>query len=129
VSKSVHDLIQQALRRPRRELANPGPLIDDKDGAMARFAVECDGEVVTLLEYRCTTCATLVAFCELLRERALRATTGAIASWEPADLVAWLPGIPRSHWTRAETALKALQAALPRPRNQCAVPVGPDAVC
>jgi hypothetical protein len=78
---------------------------------MARFAIECQDGIVTVLDYRCTTCATLVALCELLSERASQQPVLTIGAWVPADLIAWLPGIPQSRWSRAEVALRALQSA------------------
>jgi hypothetical protein len=91
-------------------MIHPGALIRDEDGAVVCFSILSTSGVVASAEYRCTTCATLVAACELLRVRSVGMHVDAIAQWRVDDVVAWLPGVPESRWSRIALALRALQS-------------------
>jgi hypothetical protein len=109
-TSSVYDLFHAALRRSREDMIHPGALIRDEDGAVVCFSISSDSGVVMRAEFRCTTCATLVAVCELLRVRSVGMHVDTIAQWRVSDVVAWLPGIPESRWPRIALALRALQS-------------------
>ncbi|MDX1979789.1 MAG: hypothetical protein SFV51_05950 [Bryobacteraceae bacterium] len=108
----VDSLFQSALRRTKLPLENPGPAVVDEDGAMAVFSIRTSGDMICWVEYRCTTCATLVACCEALRLAVGGITTGAALQLAAADLAALVPGVPEARWSRLSIAVRALHAAV-----------------
>lgn len=89
-----------------------GPLIEE-EGVRARYCLECEAGTVISAEYECTTCVTLVAFCEHLRQWAPGHTIEDAAALGYEELLALFPEVPPGRRDRARLALRALQAAFP----------------
>lgn len=107
---SVYELFQTALRKPRGPVE--GPLVKADDGACVRFRVEWTAGTVATVHYQSTTCATLIALCELISRLACGLDRQAASALDAATLLAHLPEIPASHQDRAFLAARAFHAAL-----------------
>lgn len=68
--------------------------------------------MISGVEYRCTTCATLVACCEALRLAAGGIRPAAALQLTAADLARLVPGIPGARRSRLAIAVRALHAAI-----------------
>jgi NifU-like protein involved in Fe-S cluster formation len=89
-----------------------GPLVEE-DEVCVRYYLECEAGTVLSAEYQCTTCITLVAFCEHLRQWAPGHTMEEAAALGYEDLLAHFPEVPPGRRNRARLALRALQVAFP----------------
>jgi NifU-like protein involved in Fe-S cluster formation len=110
--RDVYHYFQQAYRRQLRPLSSPLRFID-QDGLQAAFAVSiCDVGRIERVDYRCTTCMTLVALCEHVAEQFCGATLEEARSLCADQLLELHPEIPASRRCRAHLALNAARAAL-----------------
>ena len=115
MAKGVYDYFTQALRRSRGPLiGTPGHVVFGADGVQALFAIDGAAGRIAAATYRCTTCVTLVAFCEHLAELVHGATLEQAASLRAADLLALHREVPDGRTDRASVAVAALHAALGR---------------
>jgi len=110
--RDVHYYFQQACRRPLNAAAVPVSFVT-QDEAQAGFTFSLGPQDrIAGVEYRCTTCITLVAMCEHLAERLRGASLREARALTADDLMEWHPEIPRSRSSRASLALAAARAAL-----------------
>ena len=110
--RDVYHYFQQAYRRQLQPLLSPLRLISE-DGLQAAFAIRlCDAGRIERVEYRCTTCMTLVALCEHVAEQLLGATLEEARALDAGQLLKQHPEIPPSRRSRAHLALNAARAAL-----------------
>jgi NifU-like protein involved in Fe-S cluster formation len=84
------------------------------DGVSVRFHAEVDDGRVTALQYEATSCATLVAYAELLGDLAAGEQAAQAARITAQRLVATLPGVPAARHDRAELVIRAWWSALAR---------------
>ena len=113
--RTVYDYFNQALRSPRDpDLPVQGELISGNDGLSAQFFAEVQGDRLTRVSYRCATCVTLVAYCELLAETLAGLSPAEVMLVKTSDLIDALPGVPSFRYDRAGLALGALQSAVGR---------------
>jgi hypothetical protein len=108
----VHQLVQRAMRRPRDPLPDPGPLVTDDDRACVRFALEWSNHFVAGVRYRSSTCATLLAYCELACELISGKSREDLASLRALDLQALLPEVPAARRCRSELVVRAIQSSV-----------------
>ncbi len=106
----VSTLLDRALRRPRLPFPTRQPVVA-ADGARVCFHIEADQGRLSALEYRCTTCATLVAACEAIVE-AGPATAEEALTLSADDLLARVGGVPAERHGRFHLAVDALRAAI-----------------
>lgn len=110
---TIYDYFERAYRRRVLEpIAGEG--VRDAEGNCAIFSVGVTGGRITAVNYRCTTCTTLVALCERLSELVTGLDAAAVLTMQPEALLVLHPEIPESKHATAALALKALQSALPR---------------
>lgn len=109
----MYDYFQAALRRrPAEPSGEPGPVVHGADGNLASFRLTArDGRVVAAA-YRATTCVTLVALCEHIRELAIGRSLDELGRMTAADLRSLHPEIPASRADRADLAIRALRFAV-----------------
>jgi hypothetical protein len=111
--RTAGELFERGYRRSRlAPFALEGSAIGGCDGLTARFSLQLQNGLLAEVRFRATTCATLIAYCELLAELATgRSIAGAAAITAPL-LAGELPNIPVLKHDRAPLAVAALRSAL-----------------
>jgi hypothetical protein len=110
--RDVHYYFQKACRRQLRPLTEPMHIVADEN-VQAGFAIRLGStERIDIIDYRCTTCVTLVALCEHLAEELRDSTVEFARSLTAAKILALHPEIPLSRGSRAHLAVAAVHAAL-----------------
>ena len=112
MTATVYESVSRAFRRkadsPR---GAPGELVFDPDGLSVRFYVGASEESIHALDYRCSSCATLMAVCEQLTDLAAGMTVRQAMNLTPDDLLALYPDLP-SMGDRAALAVAAFRSAI-----------------
>jgi NifU-like protein involved in Fe-S cluster formation len=112
---STHDYFQKAFRR---RVQNPpgsaGSVVEGADSNSAVFWVAATEGVIGEAHYRCTTCATLLAFCQHLSELAIGMTLRQAMEYQAANLLAQHPDVPEYKADRAKLAADAFRSAVQR---------------
>jgi hypothetical protein len=114
-SGTVHDFFQAAYRRigsVAGAAAHVGPLVSDANGLGARFTIALDGDRLSSVQYRCSTCVTLVALCEHLSQAVSGTLLANAETLDAEHLLSLHPEIPGSHQDRATLAIASFRAAL-----------------
>lgn len=110
---SVTDLVQAALRRPRwRAPAASGRAEDASQNLRVEIHLETEDGFIRRMDYQCTTCASLIAYCEALVLRARGLGTEKAARICAGELIRTVRGVPACRQDRAELAVTALRRAL-----------------
>ena len=113
MSGTIYDYFQRACHRgledPRGEA---GQTIYDSDGNSAVFWLEMARSRVAGVQYKCTTCITLLALCEHLCEILVGKSVSELREFKAEDLLAYHPEIPPERQDRAQLAIDALQSAV-----------------
>ena len=110
---TTYDYFQRAFRRgAQTRSGTAGTLIQDSDGSCAVFWVQAEQGSIVSAQYRCTTCVTLLAFCEHLSELAVGMPLHRAITHEPGDLVALHPDVPTYKAGRAKLASDAFRSAV-----------------
>jgi hypothetical protein len=120
VIRDVHYYFQQAMRRQLGVTmpgALRGPLVHGAEGLCAGFRVRIENGRIVKVDYRSTTCTTLVALCEHLSEAATGLERGEAARLSAAWLLEQHPEVAPERQDRAALAAAALQAALQREKS------------
>jgi NifU-like protein involved in Fe-S cluster formation len=111
--RTVSELFERGFRRNR---ATPLPIegvqLADAEGNAARFSLDVADGKVAGLGFRATTCATLIAYCELIAEIVAGFRLEIARELTAANLVDALPGVPALKRDRAMLAIAAFRAAL-----------------
>ena len=111
--RTVSDLFDRGYRRNRKPaLAIEGAELRDLNGLLARFSLDVDGGFIQAVNFRATTCITLIAYSELIAELTIGQSVHEAAELSPAELVETLPDVPLLKRDRALLAVKAFRAAL-----------------
>jgi hypothetical protein len=111
--RTVSDLFERGFRRSRAApCAIEGDGCTDHDGHAARFSLDVAGGMLAAVGFRCTPCATLVAYCELIAESAPGFRLDIAGALTAPDLIDMLPGVPALKRGRAVLAVAAFRAAL-----------------
>ena len=109
---STYDYVQRASRRGVQARAGAGGnLILDADGNCAVFWLQAPDGLVATAQYRCTSCATLLAFCEHLSELAVGMPVEQAIEYGSDDLLALHPDVPKYKADRATLASEAFRSA------------------
>jgi len=117
--RTVSELLERGLRRNRAApLPIEGAECRDGHGHGARFSLRIEAGRVAGVGFRVSSCATLIAYCELIAETAPGQRRELAAEMSPRDLVEALPGVPRLKHERAGLAIAALRSALAQTASQ-----------
>ena len=112
MQRDVYHYFQQACRRKLQSQLEPKRFVQDGD-ATAGFAVRIGPRgCIDDVEYRCTTCMTLIALCEHVAEEVRGVTPDRARNLTAAGILDCHPEIPSSRRSRALLATAAIQAAL-----------------
>ena len=110
---TVTELLERGLRRNRAApLAFEGVSCSNTEGHLARFSLEVANGKVAAVGFRASSCATLIAYCELIAETVPGLSRELAGGLSPRDLVDALPGVPLLKRERAVLAVAAFHAAL-----------------
>ena len=115
---TVSELLERGMRRNRNApLAIEGDACTDTEGNGARFSIAIAGGTVTAVGFRATSCATLIAYGELIAETMPGRSLDLAAGLSARDLVDALPGVPPLKRDRAVLAVAAFRSALSKVSN------------
>ena len=110
---STYDYFQRAFRRDTEARAGvAGSLIHGADGNCAVFWLDTAQGMISSVHYRCTTCVTLLAFCEHLSELAIGMPIERAFQYHPDQLLALHPDVPQYRTDRAKLASEAFRSAV-----------------
>ena len=116
---TVGELFERGFRRNRaKPLAIEGSKCTDAEGNSARFSLELADGKLAAVGFRVTTCATLLAYCELVAEIAPGFGPEIAEGLSARDLVEAVPGVPELKRPRAVLAIAAFRAALAAARSR-----------
>jgi NifU homolog involved in Fe-S cluster formation len=122
VSESVYYYFQRACLRELAALRGvSGDKIFDGEGNCVVFWVEALSGTIAGAQYKCTTCATLLALCEHLSELLVGMKIEEAQKLTAAWLLELHPEIPNSKRERAGVAMQALQSAVKRQLSEAGV--------
>jgi hypothetical protein len=110
--KTVYDYFWQAPRRSRKDETGDGKLVFGANGNCAVFFLQAAEGRITEASFRCTSCFTLVAFCEHLSELAIGLSGIEARKLGPDRLVGLHPEVPSHLHNRAVLATAAFQEAV-----------------
>ena len=112
--KTLYDYFQQAMRNSKHALTDTqGSLRFGEEGNCAAFEVgHCGGQICEV-RFKCTSCFTLVAFCEHIAELARGMSVTEAQEIGPELLLELHPEVPARLTNRADLASAAFRAALP----------------
>jgi hypothetical protein len=112
VQRSVYDYFSSAIRQPVPDpIGRSGDTVRSEDGTTAVFFIEFVGERVGIVNYRCSTCVTLVGFCEHLSEMIKGWTASEVIAFTAADLLVLHREVPPERHHRAHLAVEAMHSA------------------
>jgi hypothetical protein len=112
---STYEYFQRAFRRGALKLTGqPGEMILGEDGNCAVFWLDASAGRIASAQYRCTTCATLVAFCEHLAELVMGMELTKAYEYDADRLLSLHTDVPKSHGDRAKLAMEAFRSAVQR---------------
>jgi len=111
--QTVGDLLQAALARPRwRAPAPAGCAEEPTQNLRVEVYLEAEAGRIRRLDYRCTTCASLIAYCEALVRLACCRSVAEAAELDATDLIRSVGGVPGHRHDRAHLAAAAFRQAL-----------------
>ena len=111
--RTVSDLFDRGYRRNRKPaLAIEGAELRDLNGLLARFSLDIADGFIKAVNFRSTTCITLLAYSELIAELTIAQSIPEATKLSASDLVDALPDVPLLKRDRALLAVKAFRAAL-----------------
>ena len=109
----MYDYFHQAMRNPGKVLTDPrSPLLFGEEDHCAAFEVHHCGGRISDVRFKCTTCFTLVAFCEHIAELARGISFAEAGEIGPERLLELHPEVPAQLSNRADLASAAFRAAL-----------------
>jgi NifU-like protein involved in Fe-S cluster formation len=110
---TVSELFERGFRRNRAApLPIEGAQLTDAEGNAARFSIDVTDGRIAGLGFRATSCATLIAYCELIAEIVPGFRLDIAREMTATSLVAALPGVPAFRRERAMLAIAAFRAVL-----------------
>lgn len=110
---SMAECIEGGLRTRRCDpLDLRGGPVASADGLEAAFSLCHDGGRLVETRFRCTSCITLVAYCEALRRVTLGCPLAEAGTVGSGELVTMLASVPAARRDRAVLAVAAFRSAL-----------------
>jgi NifU-like protein involved in Fe-S cluster formation len=111
--QSVTELFERGYRRNyAAPLSIRGAALADTEGNRAEFSLELSAGRLAAIGFHATTCATLIAYSELIAETVPGFAIGIAREFSAADLADALEGVPEPKRVRAALAISAFRAAL-----------------
>lgn len=89
-----------------------GEVIYDSDGNCAVFWIESEADRIQNAQYRCTTCATLIAFCEHLSELLVDMKIEEAKLYSAEALLSLHAEVPEVRKSRASLVVSAMRSAV-----------------
>jgi NifU-like protein involved in Fe-S cluster formation len=116
---TVSELFERGFRRNREApLPVGGEDCRDTEGNRVRFSIDIAQGRVSAVGFRASSCATLIAYCELIAETVPGFGLAIAQALTPQDLVTALPGVPVLKQARAALAVAAFRSALAAAANE-----------
>jgi NifU-like protein involved in Fe-S cluster formation len=110
---TVSELFERGLRRNRAApLPVQGALCTDAEGQTAALSLDILEDRIAAISFRASTCATLIAYCELVAQTMTGLRIESALSLTAQSLADSLPGIPPLKRDRIVLAVAAYRAAL-----------------
>jgi NifU-like protein involved in Fe-S cluster formation len=111
---TVVDYFRLGQQRGKRSgtLPHVGEEVCGPLGLSVHFELAVERDVVTRVSFHASTCVTLVAYCELLAQRATGALLRDVLCLRAEELASALPGVPAHKRDRAWLATWAMQQAV-----------------
>jgi len=111
--RTVSELFERGFRRNRAQpMAVAGPVCTGAGGNSAKFTIDVSGGRLAGIGFCASSCATLIAYCELIAEMMPNARIEIAGALTAGELVTALPGVPPLKQNRAVLAIAAFRAAL-----------------
>jgi hypothetical protein len=111
--RTVSELFERGFHRNRKApLPIEGISFSAADGYSARFSVAATDGRLADIAFRASSCATLIAYCELIAEMAQGFRIEIARGLTATDLIETLPGVPSLKRERAVLAIAAFRAVL-----------------
>jgi NifU-like protein involved in Fe-S cluster formation len=111
--RTVSELFERGFRRNRAApLPIAGEPASDAEGDTARFSLDVADGRIAGIGFRASSCATLIAYCELIAELMPGFGLAIARELTAGNLVEQLPGVPPLKRERAVLAIAAFRAAL-----------------
>ena len=112
MQRDVYHYFQQACRRKFGSEIKPERFVE-LDDATAGFVIRVGhGGRIDAIDYRCTTCVTLVALCEHVAEDLRGVDLNRARSLTASGILELHPEIPFSRQSRAQLTTAAVHAAI-----------------
>jgi NifU-like protein involved in Fe-S cluster formation len=110
---TVSELFERGFHRRRATpLPIQGTACKDVAENFARFSLSVSNGRIGSVAFQCSSCATLIAYCELIAESTFGLTPEVARALSARQLIETLPGIPAYKHDRAVLAVAAFRAAL-----------------
>ncbi|MCP5114967.1 MAG: iron-sulfur cluster assembly scaffold protein [bacterium] len=113
LGRSITDYISRGWRRSRAEpLPIVGPLLPDSAGRTVRYSLRVADGVIREVRFEASSCATLMAYCEVIAERMVGESLQAARHVRPDTVAGLLSGVPPQKLNRTVLATAAFRAAV-----------------
>ena len=123
--QTVSELFERGYRRNYAPtLSICGAACTDAEGNRAEFSLELSAGRLAAIGFRATTCATLIAYSELIAETVPGFSIGIAREFSAADLMDALEGVPELKRARAALAIAAFRAALDAAESRQSIETG-----
>lgn len=110
---TVSELFERGFRRLREvPHAIEGDACSDAEGNFAHFSLDFANGRIQRVGFRSSSCATLIAYCELIAEVAAGFSHAIAREMTAKEIVDALPGVPAYKHERATLAVAAFRSAL-----------------
>jgi NifU-like protein involved in Fe-S cluster formation len=111
--QSVGDLLHAALARAHWRAPAPAASAEDpSQNLRVEIYLETEGGCIRRIDYRCSSCASLIAYCEAMVRLACGRGVAEAARLDAADLIGSVAGVPGYRHDRARLAAAAFRQAL-----------------
>ncbi|MBM3139855.1 MAG: iron-sulfur cluster assembly scaffold protein [Chloroflexi bacterium] len=111
--RTVTEFVLDACRRSHEPLPpSSGDRLMASDGAAIRFHASLQGDEIADVRYEASSCATLIAYAELLGDFVVGKPIVRVAALAPRTLIELLPGVPRERQERAIIVAQAWSSAI-----------------
>lgn len=120
LARTVHDYFIEGYRRTGRTTLRDfsGTAVQGSEDLSAAFQLFVREGTVTRVEYRCSSCVTLVALCEHVAQHLVGQPVEIVRALGTELLATWHPEVPRSHQNRSSLVIRAVRCAFDQIQKQ-----------